>query len=317
MTQKLTHTRPGNSRANLQQPKWHIKLVVLDFDGTLTRVNDEAVPYARHYKISVARALGMDMTSLSSLWNQTRRQLMLDPTKGWEENGVVDGNPRKMVVAPMTADPLVESRAIARHILESRRYVNPEGKNVSDFQDELFKRHYHRCLKLFKPDAKSFVERLMSLFEHVLIVTNSGTNAVREKLSMLGLAALPEGIVRGDAKKYKPHWQDELSKLNGNIPPFISIDGFDREVLLRRGFYGKVLLGLLQEFDIAPENVLVVGDIPELDLCLPAQLGMHTMLVAGKNTQDFERRLVLAQNGEIVNTLTEGLDLITKLTGNV
>ena len=286
--------------------EWRIRLVILDFDGTLTDVHKEAVPYVRHYKIAVAGALRMDARGLSVLWNRTRRSLLLDQTKGWEEEGIF--------VAPMTADPMVETRVVARHILGTHNFTPQNGKSLSDFQQELFRQNYPRCLIRFKQNAGNFVRQLRTMFEHVLIVTNSGTETVRKKLSMLGLADLPKKAVRGDAKKYKPHWDEQLSSLDERVPLFIHIDGFGREIFLKRGYYARVLLGIMHEFNLQPENILVVGDIPELDLVLPAQLGMHTMLVAGRNTQDFERKLVLAQGGIIVDTLTECLNRITEIT---
>ncbi len=76
------------------------------------------------------------------------------------------------------------------------------------------------------------------------------------------------------------------------MPESISIEDLGRPVYIRRKFYFDILEQIAKERGLSFEEVAVVGDICELDLLLPKQLGMYVMLIYGKDTPEYERMFI-------------------------
>ena len=49
-----------------------VELVVLDFDGNLTEVDIEAIPFVKGYKTDLAKILNTDAKQLESRWNEAK-----------------------------------------------------------------------------------------------------------------------------------------------------------------------------------------------------------------------------------------------------
>ena len=75
------------------------------------------------------------------------------------------------------------------------------------------------------------------------------------------------------------------------------IPGLDRPVYLRRGRYYEVLRDIWTRTEATPESTFVCGDIYELDLALPAQLGARVHLVARASTPAYELDAAEAAGG--------------------
>jgi hypothetical protein len=65
-------------------------------------------------------------------------------------------------------------------------------------------------------------------------------------------------------------------------------------MLLGRGRYLDVLASIWAETGTGPEETLVCGDIFELDLGLPAEMGAHVHLIRRETTYAYERDAVAA-----------------------
>ena len=76
------------------------------------------------------------------------------------------------------------------------------------------------------------------------------------------------------------------------MPEFIKIQGLERKIYLRRKRYYDVLNQIWEQSSVKPEQCLIVGDVFELDLVLPAKLGCNIFLVTNSQTPDYEKQAV-------------------------
>ena len=87
-----------------------LELVILDFDGTFTRVDEEAVPFLEAYRAGLAELLGHPV---EEAWEEARRTIEADPDRyGWENEG--------RIIAPSHADPYILATTIAQILLRDR-----------------------------------------------------------------------------------------------------------------------------------------------------------------------------------------------------
>jgi len=255
--------------------------IILDFDGTLTDTDKEAVPFLRMYTGRFADRIGMPVERLNTWAGLVQAEVLADPTTGW----LVDGK----IMAPACADPYVLNQTVYDEIIERLRdnrlpnegYEIPEpGDQTQEFMTELFRECYGHTDIAFRPQAKEFLDDLVSK-HRVAIVTNSGTDKVIKKLTHLGNYNGKVKVI-GNAKKYVP------TDFPPSIPEEVEINGFPRPVVMRRGHYFMVLEGLDVNDGFTPENTTVVGDIYELDLALPEHLGYRGVLLETDGTRACE-----------------------------
>ncbi len=248
------------------------KIIVLDFDGTLTDIDKEAAPAINGWKEDLARDIGYSADELESEWQKITKNIIETPFEyGWMRNG--------KIVAPSTSDPYMIANTITPIILDKEnKYVGDEERN--SYMYSLFAKNNSKSLVSFKEDADEFLERIKNKFS-LYIVTNSDKNKVVEKISKLP-GKHGDIPVFGGAKKY------ELSDDWNFLPESIEKEGFERPLYLRRKKYYDVLENILKENKAEANQVIAIGDIYELDLLLPEYLCMNTVLVPRENTPTFE-----------------------------
>ena len=84
------------------------------------------------------------------------------------------------------------------------------------------------------------------------------------------------------------------------------LPGLRRPVLLRRRLYFDALERLRGGADVGWEDVVVVGDIFELDLCLPLAMGARVGLFANEFTPQYEVDYLRAHpRGRVITALDE------------
>ncbi|MEZ4368555.1 MAG: hypothetical protein R2939_20085 [Kofleriaceae bacterium] len=124
------------------------------------------------------------------------------------------------------------------------------------------------------------------------VVTNSDTHAVAGKLRTLDGASPGAGWlaprVRGDARKF------DIDDDWDAVPAELLVPGLARPVLLRRRTYHAALSAVLADAGATFADLVVVGDIFELDLAMPLALGARVGLMAGPHTPAYERAYVEA-----------------------
>jgi FMN phosphatase YigB (HAD superfamily) len=286
------------------------RVLVLDFDGTLTNAEEEGKPFAKGYKEDLSILLRKKIEEVSVIAQSAEAEIIADPAAhGWKNES--DG----VIVAPAMADPYLRMQAIAHHAFDKfGLYLNRTDRE--HLLTLLFMRNYHQSGTVFKDGAG---ELLFDLYTNsdlaTYIVTNSTLEGVFKKILALSkTAGIPELVrlqnnVIGGAKKY----------VVGNKPEHlvekITIPGLSRPIYVRRSEYYKVLENLREENNIDWEDMMVIGDIFELDLALPFMLGARVGLVANQFTPQYERDFIASRRvppAAIINSLDEVLPFVLK-----
>lgn len=279
------------------------RLIILDFDGTFTDAEEEGKPFTEGCINGVSIRLRVPIVEVRESWATFTREIAGDPiTHPYMRNGYA--------VAPANADPYLRMGEIVRMIF-GRFGVMPIDGDFTGVVNDLFAKNYGKGDVVFKPDAGTVLKAFAG--QAAYVVTNSATEKVSAKIETLGWE-----------KHRKPNslaWL--LPRVHGLARKFDIVPDFDRvhesmelpdlprPVLLRRGHYYKVINDLRVQHGVAWENVTVVGDNFELDLCLPIALGAEVVLVPNENTPDYERAFVAAhERGHVVHDLKDLLPLL-------
>jgi FMN phosphatase YigB (HAD superfamily) len=271
-----------------------IELIVLDFDGTFTLVDEEATPFVEAFRRGLAEHVG---PAAAARWDDAARRVESAPDRhGWEYDGVI--------VAPAHGDPYIRCTAIGQILLEEAGVARARRAEILH---GLYRRCYPLSRTVFRPDAKTVVEAVLATGLPVYVVTNSATEHVRAKIEKLDPAGKESIVVRGDARKFVLHEPDEPHPLFASLPEQVEIPGLTRPVYLRRGYYFEALRKIWDETGIGPETTIVCGDIFELDLAMPSRLGTRVHLVARPETPDYERRAVRSIPGGSLSQDLAGL----------
>lgn len=276
--------------------------IVLDFDGTFTRVDEEAVPFVEAFRAGLAEHVGSE---LEALWDRAAATIEATPDRfGWEYDGVI--------VAPSHADPYIRCTTIGQLLL-AEAGIAPARR--TEILQALYKSSYPLSLTVFRDDAKMVVEAVVASGLPVFVVTNSATEHVRAKIDSLDPVGKHAIHVRGEARKFVLHEPEKKHPLFESLPERMAIGGLPRPVWLRRGYYFEALRRIWEETGAGPETTVVCGDIFELDLAMPAQLGARVHLVARPQTPEYEKKAVRGIPGGSSSNDLGGLLLQLDLPG--
>lgn len=246
------------------------KCIILDFDGTFTDVAREAAPFVDAFRAAVFDLLGRE---LPEAWDEHATRISENPGRyGWVHEG--------RIVAPASADPYIHTTTTA-HLMFDAAGVLKDGKTRAAILQALYHHAYENTLTAFRPHAKEVLESLASSGIPTFVVTNARTDAAQKKLRTLGPAGIERIEVHGDARKFVVGEPDVADDRFARIPEQLAIPGLERPVYPRRGRYFDALASIMQRVGAKPDEVLVCGDIYELDLALPLELGMQVHMVTG------------------------------------
>ena len=254
--------------------------VILDFDGTCTDVEQEAQGFLTAYKQDLAQRLGRD--SLDDAWAAAEAEVLAHPHR---HGMVMDGS----LVAP-PVDLYLLATAVSAVLAPDLDDATTEA---------LFRDNYRFTTCCFKPETKAVLEQLVAGPWDLHIVTNSEPTAVGEKLDALAPAGRDAIQLHGNARKFLV--ADPVTHAGHawfeRVPEEIRVDQWDRQVLPRRGHYFDALASIWSATETTPEQTLVIGDVYELDLALPAALGCGVHLVESPRTLAYERAAVREAGG--------------------
>jgi len=281
-------------------------MIVLDFDGTMTDAEAEGAPFRTGYLEDLCALVGVDSddSHVAAIIAEVEANLARHPEQHpfrWKGKAV----------APAAVDPYLRMVPIADAIFDAYgAFPNPTDRGRLT-GGVLYKHNYAftKGRPVFRPGAADVLRAPAGT--ETFVVTNSHTAAVAEKIQILdrdggGGVAWLAPRVRGNAQKF------EVDDAWDGVPAELAIPGLpDRAVLLRRRCYHDRLRDLLAGADSTWAELVVVGDIFELDLALPLAMGARVVLVASGHTPRYEIEYVGGQpRGRVVGGLPELLDFI-------
>jgi FMN phosphatase YigB (HAD superfamily) len=276
--------------------------IVLDFDGTFTRVDEEAAPFVEGFREDLNALIG---ERVDREWQEAWAHIARDPNShGWQWGG--------QIVAPSHADPYIQATSIAQYIFDSRKIFLDLDRRGEALQ-ALYANNYRKAHTIFRDEARSVVEALVATGIPVVVVTNSHTDAVSAKLDTLAPRGRERIEVIGDAKKYVVCDPEPLDDRFSSLEDELYIDDLARPIYLRRGKYFEALSAIWARTGARPETTIVCGDIFELDLAMPNRLGVHIHLVARPSTAAYERQAVHArEDGAVSDDLWAFVERVTR-----
>ena len=293
------------------------RMVIFDFDGTLTDAEQEGQSFRAGYLDDLTVLTGLPRDQVETEAIKFEAEVASNPERfGWLFQG--------QIVAPATVDPYLRMMPVARHLLDQAQalMISQDRERVLD--GLLYKYNYQKTVTAFRNHAG---EALAQLIEQghlsgnageLFVVTNSHTEAVQTKTAQLesnrkqehsngpSLTPLIERVF-GRAQKYIVDPEFDL------VPESLSLPGLNRPVLLRRRHYFEVLNQLRKQAGIPWSKVWVFGDIFELDLSLPIALGASVGLMANQFTPQWELDyLATHERGHILNSLAQVQDCLNR-----
>ncbi|MSR85098.1 HAD family hydrolase [Candidatus Uhrbacteria bacterium] len=278
-----------------------VKLLVFDFDGTVTKNWEEALPFKVAYVHGLAVALDKSVRDTWELIAKTEQTVLKgDPAQyGWIFQGTL--------VSPATGDPYVLMLTVSRLI-----WMEVKGNldTFEEFHAKAWWECYPKADTVFQPGVEELFRALKGKPFATEIVTNSGTGSVRDKLNRLGrefdwLTAR----IHGGAKKNEFYHYPRIDETSGELdklPLRIDLPGFGRRVEVRRRQYFSVLN--IQRWMVGADwsEICVVGDNLELDGLIVLLLGGSFILMMNEHTPQHEIEYVRAHpRGHIVSSLVE------------
>lgn len=274
-------------------------VLVLDFDGTMTDAEAEGRPFRDGYLDDLSAMVGRPAgdREVIEIADEVEAELQLAPASHpflWMGRAV----------APATVDPYLRMVPIAHRILDKFEVMPSAIDRGRLLGNVLYKYNYAKTLghPVFRTGAGDVLRSLGGT--DAWIVTNSDTHAVAGKVAALdrespGVAWLTSRV-RGHARKF-----DVDDTWNGAAAE-LEVPGLDRPVLLRRRAYHDILKEILDAGGATFADLVVVGDIFELDLAMPLSLGARVGLVATERTPPYERAFVEAHpRAQIIEQLSE------------
>lgn len=281
------------------------KVVVFDFDGTLTDAEAEGESFVKGYLEDLCLLVGKNIEEVVLAVQSAEAKISSNPNNyGWLYDG--------LIVAPAMVDPYLRIQSIAGCVLD-RFGVFLDHFDRKRLLDLLFKHNYSFVREAFKAGAGKALSDLCANSQiAVYVVTNSHTRSVGKKMALLSenysnLDTMRERVI-GGAKKY----------IVGDGPEHVvekmTIPGLSRVIYLHRSAYYNILEKLREENGVGWEDMTVIGDIFELDLALPFMLGTNIGLVVNQFTPQYERDFITARpaRATLINSLSEVLPFVLK-----
>lgn len=279
-----------------------IECVVLDLDGTFTDLSREAPAFSSAFVELASDLLGRE---LDGAWEDAARRVRaLSPELAW----TIEGH----AVAPADADPYILASCVAQLLFDQLGVLKRDPALRSEIITTLFRRAYRHTGAAFRPEARGVLETLLARGLPVCFVTNAPAAVAEAKLDSLALAHRARLMIRGDACKFLIGPPSRPDARMARVPKEKHLPGLQRPLLLERGRYFDALAAVWEATGARPETTLVCGDIFELDLALPAELGAQVHLVKRERTYAYELDALaaLGDRGGVSDGLSALLDRV-------
>ncbi|MBI3980817.1 hypothetical protein HY345_02355 [Candidatus Microgenomates bacterium] len=278
-----------------------------DYDGTLTDTFANAENYRGATVEVLSSITGVSAVELRDLLEAKTTTVRRNPARyGWKQKISERGD--EIIVAPATVDAYLLTMAGVELLLKHLQRHDKNFKYPSREQlQTVHPQAYQKAGVVFREDAQLYVVTLCQETDFA-IVSNSGTDKVREKLGFLlkGTPISSDDIrLIGDARKYKIDFNQPFF----DIPMAINVPGLDRPWFSWRRDYHHALMEVLGKRRGGSKPKYAVGDIGEMDLLLPWLVGFHPIQLVHDHTPKWEKDF-FAKKGSTVKTLTQAVDVI-------
>ena len=256
------------------------RLLVFDFDGTLTDAEEEGRPFRDGYLEDIAVLCEQSTDTIEELAREAEAKVAENPqAHGWVFGG--------RIVAPATVDPYLRMMPVARMIFDHFGRFPQSSDRDRLLDGILYKYNYPKTRTAFRAGAREVLLGVDQ--ESTYVVTNSHTEPVQDKIRQLSAEGDDSSAlmwlvprVHGRAKKYVV--DDGFEGVSAEMV----VPNLSRPILLRRRLYHDALVDLLAETGASWGDLTVVGDIFELDLALPLAMGANVGLVVNQHTPHYE-----------------------------
>jgi FMN phosphatase YigB (HAD superfamily) len=276
-----------------------LRQVVLDFDGTSTLVENIQREFLERYRELVAADWG---DTAAAQWDENLAAVRAaSPLAAW----MLGGAP----AAPAAADPYILSGEVVA--LTARRL----GVRAPAQASSWYVTAYHENPAPLRAELGDLLVGLVGDGCAVAFVSNSDRKKVAERVGEL---RLPPGVaekvqVHGNAAKFciqelwfERHPPEPLAARFRALPA-AAPSSLPRPVYLRRGAYFHALAGVWEKNGTTPEETLVVGDVWEMDLAMPAALGCRVAFLRRPEPYppyDYELEAAAGASASIIDDLT-------------
>lgn len=290
--------------------------VIIDFDGTLTREEDQASALAEKSLTTLAREiLHATKQELTQAYAATRASLLSEPhAYWWEVNGLIASYCDEGAFILNTTTLQVMLRANPAYCeAVTAAFPKTEYGPVVDVTNRLFHRHTAELPPAFRPGAGDVLAALMRAPNRdPVILTNSLGDKVSRHLATLDL---PDGVaVLGDTRQYAmdPDWRRRFHHPSlGDIQIWPVSD--TRQVDLRRPAYCRALHQALEQ----EPQIVVVADTFSLPGALPLMMDLPFFLLRTTYTPDWCMDAVRSHpRGRVLDDLVELPEALDVLAGS-
>lgn len=266
--------------------------IVLDFDGTCTQIPVIYKGFIKNYFDGFAKQMEAGGQPISvSEWEDALSIVGKNsPHAAW----TLATSPS----APAAADPYILTFEAACFILRKHKIKSLPDSNI-------FKNAYDANKPPWRNDAAPTFIALQKKGIGLHFISNSSTKKIEEQLLLLqGVAKIP---VEGDAAKYNirellPETEEQMpamtKRMFDHLPAACTnkiLKDLSRPVYLRRGSYFEAICRTFNNDLARLKTTVFCGDIWELDLAMPYELGASIHLVERADpftTYDYERKMV-------------------------
>lgn len=275
------------------------RAVIFDFDGTLTDPDSAAA----RFRSTFFESVGLHSSVAADRW---RRALEAIDATTIEPDVSLDG----VAVARSDADPWLLATGVARAALAAAG-VGPEA--IEAAIREGFHRAYASSPCAFRPGVGALLDGLARRCT-LAVVSNSPPDRVRARLAESGADAktLDALLVVGGAQKFALIASESAhgSQWRRAIGASRVWEGAPRPVALGRGRYLDAIAAVCAQAACTPGELVVCGDVFELDLAVPIALGARACMVAHSGARPWERTAVERHGGAVFIDRAPALDAL-------
>ncbi len=255
-----------------------IRAVVLDFDGTLTDVEAIRDAYFATFVRELAAFLEKPVATVEERFVRAIGHIeVARECAAWCS---ADGVP----MASASADPFLESGAAAQEICDG--FAIPAGEARRVGLSLVFRRAFDAHPAPFRRDAHEVLTALVASHGAVDIVSNSDPSTISARLLSVDV---PGVRVHGDARKIALADATLEPAALDALPSSTTLEGLARPIHLRRGAYHDALVRVMRTTGATASELLIAGDVFELDLALPSAMGAAIHLLTRTRTPRYER----------------------------